>query len=75
MLTGIDNYTEEAKRVRKRNRRYDEGSSEPEEVRSSRDRFRQDTFLVIIDTLIIELSRRMLAYSNVAKQFSVFASA
>jgi hypothetical protein len=38
----------------------------------SRDKFRQDTFLVIIDTLIIELSRRMLAYSNVAKQFSVF---
>lgn len=71
-LTGIDNYTEEAKRVRQRNRRYDEGSSEPEEVRSSRDKFRQDTFLVIIDTLIIELSRRMLAYSNVAKQFSVF---
>jgi len=29
-------------------------------------------FLVIIDTLISELSRRMLAYSNVAKQFSVF---
>ena len=71
-LTGIDNYTEEAKRVPKRNRRHDEGSSEPEEVRSSRDKFRQDTFLVIIDTLIIELNRRMLAYSNVAKQFSVF---
>ena len=34
--------------------------------------FRQDTFLVIIDTLVSELSRRMLAYSNVAKQFSVF---
>jgi len=36
---------------------------------SSRDKFRQDTFLVIIDTLITELSRRVLAYSNVAKLF------
>jgi len=39
---------------------------------SSRDKFRQDTFLVIIDSLISELIRRMLAYSNVAKQLSVF---
>jgi len=65
-------FTEEAKRVPKRNRRYDKGSSEPEKVRSSRDKFRQNTFLVIIDTLISELSRRMLAYSDVAKQFFVF---
>jgi len=32
-LTSIDNYTEEAKRVPKRNLQYDEGSSEPEQVR------------------------------------------
>jgi len=66
-LTGRDNYTEKSKRVPKRNRRYDEGSSEPEKVRSSREKFRQDTFLVIIDTIISELSRRTLglAYSNV----------
>jgi len=43
----------------------------PEKVQSSRDKFREDTFLVIIDTLISELSRRMLAYSNVSKQLSV----
>jgi len=41
-------------------------------VQSSRDKFRHYTFLVIIDTLISELSRHMLAYSNAAKQFSVF---
>ena len=41
-------------------------------MRSSRDKFRQDTFLVIIDILITGLCRRMLVYSNVAKQFSVF---
>ena len=41
-------------------------------MRSSREKFSQDTFLVIIKTLISELGRRMLAYSNVAKQFSVF---
>ena len=39
---------------------------------SSRDKFRQDTFLVIIDSLISEFIRCMLAYSNVAKQLSVF---
>jgi len=43
-------------------------------VRSSRDKFRQNTFLVITDTLISQPSRRMLASSNVAKQFSVFFS-
>jgi len=40
-------------------------------VRSSRDKFRQDTFLVFIDTLISECSRRMLADSKVTKKLYV----
>jgi hypothetical protein len=72
-LTGIDNYTADAKRVHRRNRRYDdEVTSEEPDVRSSRDAFRQETFLVIIDTLIFELNRRMASYSNLAERFSVF---
>ena len=69
-LSGIDNYTQDVKRVPRRNRRHDEGA--PEDVRSPRDKFRQDTFLVITDTLIAELNRRMSAYSDIADQFAVF---
>jgi len=69
-LTGIDNYTEDVKRVHRRNRRYDEGA--PEDVRSPRDKFRQDTFFVVVDTLRAELNRRMSAYSNISEQFGVF---
>lgn len=53
-LTGIHNYTDDVWRVRRRNRQYDDGVSE-EDARSSRDKFRQQTFLVIIDNLITEL--------------------
>ena len=56
---------------RPRSRRYDEGASE-DDVRSSRDKFRQQTFFIIIDTLIAELNRRMSAYSSIAEQFAVF---
>ena len=41
-------------------------------MRSSRDKFRQETFFVIIDTLIAELNRHMLAYSSIAERFVVF---
>ena len=41
-LTGIDNYTDDVKRVRRRNRQYDDGVCD-EDVRSSRDKFRQQT--------------------------------
>ena len=41
-------------------------------MRSSRDKFRQQTFFVIIDTLIAELNRRMSAYSSIAERCAVF---
>jgi hypothetical protein len=41
-------------------------------VRSSYNKFRQQTSFVIIDTLIAELSRRMSAYSSIAERFAVF---
>ena len=59
------------RRVRRRNRQYDDGASE-EDARSSRDKFRQETFLVIIDNLITELNRRMSSYSSIADRFAVF---
>jgi hypothetical protein len=47
-FTGADNCTDDIKRVR---RRYDEGASQ-EDVRSSRDKFRKQTFFVISGTVI-----------------------
>ena len=41
-------------------------------MRSSRDKFRQQTFFVIIDTLIAEINRRMSAYSSIAERFAMF---
>ena len=41
-------------------------------MRLSPDKCRQQTFFVIIDTLIAELNRRMSAYSSIAEQFAVF---
>ena len=69
-MAQIDNYTDDVKRSSSStNRRQDEGASE-EDVRSSRDKFRQQTFFVIIDTLIAELI--VAAYSSIVERFAVF---
>ena len=43
-----------------------------EDVRSSRDKFRQQTVYVIIDNLIAELNRRMSSYASISERFAVF---
>ncbi|CAB4006330.1 Hypothetical predicted protein [Paramuricea clavata] len=54
-LSQCDQYVGEEKRVRKRNRRYDEPGSAPEVSQTPANKFRTDTFLVIIDKIDAEL--------------------
>ena len=68
-LSECDQYAEEGKRVRKRNRRYEEPGSAPELLQTPADKFRTGTFLVIIDSLGAELQKRLSAYAIIAGRF------
>ncbi|XP_046856081.1 uncharacterized protein LOC124449178 [Xenia sp. Carnegie-2017] len=68
-LSECDQYKEEIKRVRKRNRRNDEPGSAPDLLQIPADKFRTGTFLVIIDSLDAELRKRLSAYINIAEKF------
>lgn len=67
-LTECDQYTDEVRRVRRRNRRDDEPGSAPEVQQSPADKFRTGTFLVIIDNIDAELKKRLEAYSGILLQ-------
>ncbi|XP_046862046.1 zinc finger MYM-type protein 1-like [Xenia sp. Carnegie-2017] len=68
-LSECDQYKEEIKCVRKRNRRNDEPGSAPDLLQIPADKFRTGTFLVIIDSLDAELRKRLSAYINIAEKF------
>ena len=68
-LSECDHYTEEVRRVRQRNRRYDEPGSAPELPQSPADKFRTGTFLVIVDRINGELQKRLAAYASIAAKF------
>ena len=68
-LSGCDHYREEVRRVRQRNRRYDEPGSAPELSQTPADKFRTRTFLVIVDSIDGELQKRLGAYVNIAAKF------
>ena len=52
---------EVSRRVRQPNRRYDEPGSA--------NKFRTGTFLVIIDSINVELQKRLVAHTGIAKRF------
>ena len=63
-LSECDHYCQEVRRVRQRNRLYDEPCSAPE---LPANKFRTDTFLVIIDNVDAELVKRLEAYTCIAE--------
>ncbi|CAB4019207.1 zinc finger MYM-type 1-like, partial [Paramuricea clavata] len=69
-LGQCDQYVGEEKRVCKRNRHYDEPGSAPEVSQTPANKFRMDTFLVIIDKIDAELRKRLHgAYTGIAARF------
>jgi len=75
-LTECRNYIEDIQKVGKRNCRYDDdyGSvSAPtvskELVQTPADKFRTGTFIIVIDRLSSELTKRLNAYQTVSKRF------
>ena len=68
-LSECDHYTEEVRRVRQRNRRYDELRFANELPQTPSEKFRTGTFLVIIDSINSELQKRLAAYANIAAKF------
>ena len=69
---GYDSYKAASKRTRIRNRLrdVDVGSAQAEDtIQSPRDRFRTESFLVIIDQLQAALKQRLDAYSEMDKKF------
>jgi len=65
---GHGNYKAATRRIRKRNRAYDERTS-PETVLDPRERFRVEVFLVIVDSLVASLNKRLSAYQVVSNMF------
>ena len=53
--------------------RYDGPSSAEEVLLSKREKFKVETFLPILDTLIFELTKRAEAYSQIGNLFSFFS--
>ena len=70
-MTGIEEYSQQAKRVRKRKPHAEEGAS-AEAVLSPRDKFRVEVFHEIMDKLITELDSHNATYADIAERFSVF---
>ena len=68
-LSECENYMEEVRRVRQRNRCYDEPGSAPELPQTPADKFRTRTFLVIVDSIVGELQKRLGAYDDIAAKF------
>jgi len=73
--SGTAEYLSVALRSRKRSKRYDDSTLSPEdEVRlTGRDKFRVETFLVVIDQLQSSLRKRIDAYSHVRDVFAVLS--
>ena len=70
-MSRCENYRAEvSKRVRRRNRRYDDSDADTEIHLQPRDKFRTDTFIVIIDSLAAALSKRKEAYAELADLFA-----
>lgn len=66
-------YAEKGKRERKRGQRLTSNDGPGEEVLPNvREKFKIESFLPIIDTLIAELTRRGTAYSSIGNLFSFF---
>ena len=53
--------------------RYDGSSAAEEVLLSKREKFKVETFLPILDTLIFELTIRAEAYSQIGNLFSIFS--
>ncbi|XP_041366776.1 zinc finger MYM-type protein 1-like [Gigantopelta aegis] len=71
-LTNSAEYRQDTQRVRKRNRKYDHEfglSSEEEKTETAANKFRVGTFLVIIDSLISALKKRLKAYEEISNKF------
>ena len=69
-------YSDEKKRERKRSvcvTRYYGSSSAEEVLLSKSEKFKVETFLPILDTLIFELTKRAEAYSQIGNLFSFFS--
>ena len=67
-LTGCDTFEEETKRIRKRNRRYND-SDEASSSLSPAKKFKQQTYDVIIQNLLTELKKRADAYQKLNNLF------
>jgi hypothetical protein len=68
-LTDCQEYVTQVKRVRVRNRRYDDQFRSVEEAQTPSKRFKTSTFLVMIDSLLIALTTRLTGYTNVRNSF------
>ena len=68
-LTKCDEYEEEYKRPRKRNRRFEDFESQPVVAQSPSDRFKNETFFTILDALSSELAKRQKAYEKLSNTF------
>ena len=63
-----DEYKAKRRRRRKRKRMPDEGAANETDL-SSRETFKIQTYLVMIDSLLAELEKRMKAYDDICKTF------
>ena len=70
-LSESDHYSQDVRRVRQRNHRYDEPGTAPELTQTPADKFRTSTFLilVIIGNVDAELKKRLGAYAGIAARF------
>ena len=68
-LSECDHYSQDIRRVRQRNHRYDEPGTAPELTQTPVDKFRTGTFLVIIDNVDAKLKKRPGAYAGIAARF------
>ena len=74
-LTECNQCQQEIKRVRRRNQRYDAqtgSTSVEDESQTPKEKFKTGTYIVIIDSLIASLSKRLGAYQGVASKFGFF---
>ena len=72
-LSNCEEYEEEYKRPRKRNRRFDDLDDQTVALaQSPSDRFKTETFYVILNALTSELEKRQKAYEKLSMTFGFF---
>ena len=70
-ISGCNEYEAENRRIRRKNPRYEDLAEQPSTLPPS-DKYKEETFKLILDSLHSEVERRQKAYESLSNTFGFF---